>query len=244
MLYKRLRVRKSICAAPNPSTKGISLPANTGNDDSWNVSQRLREEPQTDLLFAIVNSSDDAIISKDLNGVVTTWNQGAERLFGYTAEEAIGRMIAELVIPDDRQAEEPEILARMRRGERIDHFETVRRRKDGSLLDISLTISPVKDQSGTIIGASKIARDITDRKRAEKAMTSLNAQLKADLAAMARMQQLSTRLIQAGAFSELLEEILTAGIEITGADMGAIQLLDKHDALRIVAHRGLNAQFL
>jgi two-component system sensor histidine kinase VicK len=122
----------------------------------------LRDEQQTGfLLTAIVDSSDDAIISKDLNGVVTSWNKSAERLFGYTAQEAVGRTIAELVIPDDRQDEEPEILARLRRGERVDHFETVRRRKDGSQLDISLTISPVKDRTGTIVGASNIARDNT-----------------------------------------------------------------------------------
>jgi len=205
----------------------------------------LRQEQQTGLLLtAIVDSSDDAIISKDLNGVVTSWNRSAERLFGYTAHEAIGRTIAELIIPDDRQDEEPQILARLRRGERVDHFETVRRRKDGSLLDISLTISPVKDQSGTIIGASKIARDITERKRADYAIKALNAQLRADLAALNRMQELSTRLIQAGAFSELLENILDAGIEITGADMGNIQLLDNDRVLRIAAHRGFTARFL
>jgi PAS domain S-box-containing protein len=119
------------------------------------------------LLSAIVDSSDDAIISKDLNGYITSWNKSAERLFGYTAAEAIGKSVAELLIPADRQQEEPGILARLRRGDRVDHFETVRRRKDGTLLDISLTISPVKDSQGRIIGASKIARDITDRKRAE-----------------------------------------------------------------------------
>lgn len=124
--------------------------------------------PAEFLLSAIVDSSDDAIISKDLNGVITSWNQGAERLFGYTAEEAIGETVAALLIPDDRQDEEPDILARLRRGERVNHFETVRRRKDGSLVDISLTISPVKDQFGGIIGASKIARDITQRKKYEQ----------------------------------------------------------------------------
>ncbi len=120
------------------------------------------------LLSAIVDSSDDAIISKDLDGVITSWNKSAERLFGYTAEEAIGQTVAALLIPDDRQEEEPDILARLRRGERVDHFETVRRRKDGSLVDISLTISPVKDQQGRIVGASKIARDITPRMAYEK----------------------------------------------------------------------------
>ena len=123
------------------------------------------------LLSAIVDSSDDAIISKDLDGVITSWNRSAERLFGYTAEEAIGQTVAALLIPDDRQEEEPDILAKLRNGERVDHFETVRRRKDGSLIDISLTISPVKDHQGRIKGASKVARDITERKKAEKRLT-------------------------------------------------------------------------
>ncbi|HZV33309.1 MAG TPA: PAS domain S-box protein [Verrucomicrobiae bacterium] len=120
-------------------------------------------------LAAIVESSDDAIITKNLDGIITSWNKSAERTFGYTAEEAIGRPIT-LLIPEDRQDEEPNILARLRRGERVDHFETIRRRKDGVLLNISLTISPVKDESGNIIGASKVARDITHRKRAEEAL--------------------------------------------------------------------------
>jgi PAS domain S-box-containing protein len=134
------------------------------------VTQRKRAERAALLLSAIVDSSDDAIISKDLNGIITSWNKSAERLFGYTAAEAIGQPVATLLIPDDRQEEEPEILGRLRRGERVDHFETVRRRKDGSLFDISLTISPVKNAQGKVIGASKIARDITDRKRSETAL--------------------------------------------------------------------------
>jgi PAS domain S-box-containing protein len=118
-------------------------------------------------LAAIVESSHDAIISKDLNGVITTWNQGAEQLFGYRADEAIGKSVT-ILIPEDRHDEEPEILARIRRGDRVDHYETVRRRKDGSLVDISLTVSPIRNASGTIIGASKIARDITERRRARE----------------------------------------------------------------------------
>ncbi|NTJ65899.1 PAS domain S-box protein [Agrobacterium rhizogenes] len=116
-------------------------------------------------LAAIVESSDDAIVSKGLDGVITTWNKGAARVFGYTADEVIGKPIT-IVIPPDRLEEEPAILARIQAGERVDHFETVRRRKDGSLIDISLTISPIRDRNGTIIGASKIARDISERKRA------------------------------------------------------------------------------
>ncbi|MDK4735223.1 PAS domain S-box protein [Rhizobium sp. CNPSo 3490] len=116
-------------------------------------------------LAAIIESSDDAIISKSLSGIVTTWNKGAERIFGYTADEAIGKPIT-LVIPDNRLDEEPAILTRIQTGERVDHFETVRRRKDGELIDISLTISPIRDGNGKIIGASKIARDVSERRRA------------------------------------------------------------------------------
>jgi PAS domain S-box-containing protein len=113
------------------------------------------------LLSAIIRSSDDAIVSKDLNSIVTSWNPAAERMFGYTAAEMIGRSIR-TIIPDDRQYEEDEVLARIRAGEAVDHFETIRRRKDGSFINISLSISPVRDEAGTIVGASKIARDITE----------------------------------------------------------------------------------
>ncbi len=120
-------------------------------------------------LAAIVESSEDAIISKTLDGVIRSWNSGAERLFGYAAEDIIGRPIA-LIIPADRLDEEHEILARIARGERIEHFETVRVTKHGDLIDISLSISPIRDGSGRIVGASKVARDISDRKRAEEAL--------------------------------------------------------------------------
>ena len=118
-------------------------------------------------LAAIVESSDDAIVAKNLNGIITNWNRGAERLFGYTPAEAIGQPIT-ILIPADRLDEEPEILARIRRGERVEHFDTIRRRKDGSLIEISLTISPIRSRTGEIVGASKIARDITERQRARE----------------------------------------------------------------------------
>jgi PAS domain S-box-containing protein len=117
------------------------------------------------LLASIVESSDDAIISKTLDGVITSWNAAAQRLFGYTAKEAVGQSVVALLIPDDRKDEEHVILGRLRRGERIEHYETVRKTKDGRLLDISLTISPVRDTNGQVVGASKIARDITEQKR-------------------------------------------------------------------------------
>ena len=125
--------------------------------------------PQADLLLAaIIDSSDDAIVSKDLNGVVTSWNRSAERIFGYTAAEMIGRPIAQL-LPPDRLEEEIDILNRVRRGEVVDHFATIRQRKDGQLIDVSVTISPIRDKTGTIIGASKVARDITEQKRGRRA---------------------------------------------------------------------------
>jgi len=127
-------------------------------------------------LAAIVESSDDAIASKDLNGTVVTWNKGAERIFGYAAEEIIGKSIS-MLIPPDRENEESLILDRIRRGERIDHYDTVRRRKDGTLIDISLTVSPIKDQNGRIIGASKIARDVTERKRQEAFINLLSREV-------------------------------------------------------------------
>jgi PAS domain S-box-containing protein len=117
-------------------------------------------------LAAIVESSDDAIVSKTLEGVITSWNRAAERIFGWTADEAVGRHIT-LIIPPERHPEEDVVLAKLRRGERIEHFETVRVTKDGRLLDVSLTVSPVRDAAGTIVGASKIARDVTERRRLE-----------------------------------------------------------------------------
>ena len=130
------------------------------------ITERKRAEQAARRLAAVVEFSDDAILTKDLDGVITSWNRGAERLFGYTAEETIGKLIT-ILIPHDRHDEEREILARVRRGEHV-HYETIRCRKDGSLLDISLTVSPLKDAEGKIIGASKIARDITERRRAQE----------------------------------------------------------------------------
>lgn len=122
---------------------------------------------QMQLLAAIVESSHDAIVSKSLDSRITSWNRGAQLVFGYTADEMIGRSVT-MLIPDDRQQEEAEIIQRIRAGQRIDHFETLRRHKDGHLINVSLTISPIRAEGGRIIGASKIARDITDRVRAEE----------------------------------------------------------------------------
>jgi len=138
------------------------------------ITERKRAEMASKRLAAIVESSDDAIIGKDLNGVVISWNAGAERLFGYTAEEMIGTEISRL-IPPEKPDEEPSILAKLRRGEFIDHYETVRVTRDGNRIDVSLTVSPIFDAEGKVIGASKIARDITQKKRAEQEREELLA---------------------------------------------------------------------
>ena len=134
------------------------------------ITRQKQSERAMGLLAAIVNSSDDAIISKNLDGTIITWNKGAERIFGYSPEEAVGRQIT-MIIPPDRLDEETTILERLKRGERVDHYETVRLRKDGTELDISLTISPLKDSAGRVIGASKVARDVTERKRVEQVLS-------------------------------------------------------------------------
>jgi len=147
------------------------------------ISERRRLEKQnaerlaaSRFLAAIVESSDDAIISKNLDGVIQTWNAAAERLFGYTAEQAIGQHVS-LIIPPDRMDEEDQIISRIRAGERVDHFETVRMRSDGQPIHISLTISPIKDEAGRVVGASKIARDITERNQAEEKLRQRDLQL-------------------------------------------------------------------
>ena len=133
----------------------------------YDITERKRAETAASRLAAVVQSSHDAIVAKDLNGIITDWNQSAERIFGYGPKEIIGKSVLTL-IPKDRHSEEQDILKRIRRGELVDHYETVRRRKDGTLINVSLTISPVKDLNGKIIGISKIVRDITRQKRAEQ----------------------------------------------------------------------------
>ena len=131
------------------------------------LSERERSDESRFRLAAIVDSADDAIISKDLNGIVTSWNRGAQRMFGFTAEEMVGQSILRL-IPDELQYEEDEILRKLRAGDRIDHYETTRRKKNGERIDVSVTISPIRDGAGRVTGASKIARDISDRKKLER----------------------------------------------------------------------------
>ena len=200
------------------------------HQDNGKASQLLEEVRAR--LAAIVESSDDAIIGKDLDGTIVSWNRGAERLFQYTAEEVIGKSVT-VLIPPDRFDEEPEILGRVRRGDRVDHYETVRRRKDGTLLDISLTVSPIRDAQGKVVGASKIARDITERKNVAK-----RAAL--DQETVRRLFELGNQCLRPGDhLVENLSEMLETAMWITGAEKGNVQLFDEDArALTLVVEHG------
>ncbi|PYM23624.1 MAG: hypothetical protein DMD78_11355 [Candidatus Rokuibacteriota bacterium] len=169
--------------------------------------QQLAREELAERLAAIVESSDDAIVGKDLEGTITSWNPGAERIFGYPAREAIGRPIT-LIIPSDRLAEEDLVLARLRRGERTDHFDTIRQTKDGRLIDVSVAVSPIRNAGGTVTGASKIARDITERKRAEAELKQLYETLEERVAE--RTQQLAEINAELDAFGYTVSHDLRA----------------------------------
>jgi len=174
--FETTRMRKdgtrfeiSLTVSPIKNAKGEVIGASKIARD---ISARLHGDEAIARLAAIVNSADDAIVSKTLDGVITSWNRAAQAMFGWTAAEAVGQRIT-LIIPRERWPEEDEVLARVRKGESIDHFDTVRVRKNGERIDVSLTVSPVKDARGRIIGASKIARDVSDRKRAEAERATL-----------------------------------------------------------------------
>ncbi len=203
-------------------------------------------------LAAIVESSDDAIISKDLNGIVRSWNRGAERIFGYTEEEMVGRHISTLAAPDHAD-EFPDILERIRRGERVDHYETRRRAKDGTIVRVSLTVSPVRDATGRIVGASKVARDITERERQEQAVREANAALiqsNADLQqfAYSASHDLQEPLRMVATYSEMLrrrfdEKLGQSGDEYIGYIIqGALRMEQLLKDLRAYAQASIGAQ--
>jgi len=179
-------------------------------------------------LAAIVESSDDAIVSKDLNGTIQSWNAGAEKIFGYTAESMIGKSIM-LLIPPERRFEEREIISRIQRVQRVQHYETVRVRRDGSLINVSLTISPIKNSFGKVIGASKIARDITERKRVE-------AQQQALFDFMGVVSR-TTNLI------EIYAGALDAAMLCQDAPRETVQVQGENCPLKIVAWRNLSTAF-
>ena len=189
-------------------------------------------------LAAIIESSQDAIISKDLDGTIVSWNAGAERLFGYSAFEAVGRPVT-MLIPPDRHEDEPAILAKVRRGERVEHYETIRRHKNGGLIEISLSVSPILDDQGAVIGASKIARDITEQKLAFRRIAW-------EQEATSRLYELGRRSARSGvALKDVMAEVLDAAIWISKADKGNVQIYDEESrTLKILVHRGFDSPFL
>jgi len=176
-------------------------------------------------LAAIVESSDDAIISTDLNAIIATWNGGAEKLYGYKADEVVGRAIT-ILIPPELLADDAKILARIRRGDRIDHYETVRQCKDGRRIRVALTASPILDAAGRAIGASKIARDISSRKHAEETQAAL--------------YDFTDRLFRAGSTDDIYEAALDAIIRALGCDRASILLFSEPGIMKFVAWRGLS----
>jgi PAS domain S-box-containing protein len=187
--------------------------------------KRRRAEQALRYRNAIIESSDDAIVGKTLEGVVTTWNRGAEKLFGYTREEMLGRPIT-VIFPPDRLDEELIILDRIKNGESLEHFETVRRRKDGTLLDISVTVSPIRDARGAIIGASKIARDITQRKRAEAALRRSEESARLLNRRLETLQHAVAQLAAARTLEDIMAVARTAARQLTGADGATFVLRD------------------
>lgn len=199
------------------------------------ITERKNAEQTSGLLAAIVDSSDDAIVSKTLGGVITSWNKSAERIFGYSAAEAIGQNIL-MVVPPDRRDEELGILERIGRGQRINHFETVRMHKNGTLLDVSLSISPIRDPAGHIVGISNVSRDISARKRADKALAETARQQKA-------LFRLADELHRAASMEQIYESAFNAIFEALACDRASILLLDQGGHMRFVGWRCLSESY-
>jgi PAS domain S-box-containing protein len=208
------------------------------------VTDRDRAEQTQRHMAAIVESSDDAIVSKSLTGVVRSWNSGAQRLFGYTPQEIIGQPIT-IIIPPERQHEEEAILSRLRRGERIEHYDTIRVTKDGRRLDISLTISPIRDANGKVVAVSKVARDITAKKQAEQGLMLLKDELAAQLADLRRLHDMSMRLSKTLDLKVILDETLRTVVAIENTDMGMIFLADPETGLlKLSTSLGFDPDFM
>jgi PAS domain S-box-containing protein len=220
----------------NGTTSGTSITPYAFNGEFQHEAQAL--------LAAIVESSDDAIISKTLTGKILTWNSGAERLLGYSAAEAIGQPIT-MLIPSERQHEETTIIERLRRGERIEHFETVRLTKDERKIDVSLCISPVRDTKGQVIAASKVLRDITAQKQAQQVVITLKDELAVQLTDLRRLHEMSSRLAATLELEPILDETLRAAVAIENADMGLLSLCEAEgQGLAIGASTGFQPEYL
>jgi PAS domain S-box-containing protein len=211
-----------------------------GNVDGWiasllDITEQSRAVQAREQLASIVESSGDAIVSKDLNGIIVSWNRAAEALFGYTADEVVGKPIT-ILFPTELQDEEPKILASIRRGESLDHYETVRQRKDGSRINVSLSVSPVRDARGVIIGASKIARDITARKRNEAVLAR-----RAD--EQAALYQFTDKLYRATCLPDVYDAALDAILAALHCSRASLLRFDKDGVMRFVAWRGLSEPY-
>lgn len=189
-------------------------------EDAIPASMNRVEDRAARRLAAIIESSDDAIVSKDLNGIITSWNQAAERMFGYTAAEVVGQSIT-IIIPKDRLHEEREVLSRIRAGKKVDHFETLRRHKSGKLVPISLTVSPIRESDGTVTGASKIARDISYRLDAEAERDRLLAEVQRHAAITAKLNDVGAAVASSLEREKVLQIVTDAATELTGAAFGA-----------------------
>ncbi len=208
------------------------------------VSDRSRADRAESLLAAIVKSSDDAIYSRDLQGRILSWNSGAERLYGYEADEIIGQPI-QLITPADKSEPERAIVERICFYERVEHFETVRLTKDGRRVDISLSMSPILNSSGQIVGISKIARDITAQKEAERAFVALKDTLAQQLADLWRLHEMCVRLSTTLELEPILNETLGTAVALEGTDLGLLSLCDsEQDTLRVGASCGFSDEFL
>jgi PAS domain S-box-containing protein len=211
-----------------------------GRGDGWiasliDIGERRRADEVRLLLASIVDSSGDAIFSEDLDGLIVSWNRGAERLYGYAAQEVIGKSIT-LLIPADLHAEEQQILARIARGEHIEHYETVRRCKDGRLIEVSLTVSPVRSAEGRVVGASKIARDITERRQANRTLAQRAEEQRA-------LYEFTNRLYRADSLAAVYAAVLDAIVSALHCSRASIQRFDEHGVMRFVAWRGLSEPY-
>ena len=201
------------------------------------------EEAQS-FLAAIVESANDAIIGKTLEGIITSWNPGAQQVFGYSAEETIGKPVR-ILIPADLQDEESRILERLRNGERIENYETRRLRKDGTIIEVSLTVSPVRNGQNQIIGASKIARDITDRKLVQVALASYKDGLERQVEDLKRLHEISFRLTKTINMDSVFDEVLEAALDAQRTSLGVLSLYEaESNRLIVKASRGLNSDLL
>jgi PAS domain S-box-containing protein len=188
------------------------------------ITERERLEAASRHLAAVVESSNDAIITKDFNGIITSWNKAAERIFGYTASEVVGKPVAILTAPD-RLDEMPRILAKIRQGQRVEQYETRRRRKDGQIIDVALSISPVRNRAGQIVGASKIARDISDRKQAEKERAQLLAREQEARRTAELLNRVAPRLAAQLDSEKLVQEVTDIARVLVGAEYGVFDLI-------------------